>query len=634
MVALELCRFKFFPARLTKRITNSRFSHFNFSIEGNKHEGLSKPYRVDRHVRYFPIQPIVSPVSDIGRIAFETRNTHTAVRMRGARRHYLGIVIVSFCVGRVIDGYDPRTGIRHPQRSDDIVMPAAAMAALFTVVTDGGIRPVAKNHIAATSIGGVETNIICYCRCGCHQSCKQPRQCETFHEWHSRAPIRYRRDYTAGPSAHHAFVGRTLRALAVSLQNRDEVIKKAMMNGIRYYAMMAAAVGAAFAPPASASQATSPVRQTPVLMDNVQPRIKVQKLLPPAPCVAVAASLGGRAFRAGSQPMIDLIDRKAAGGRAVYRPGATDIELPKGGTLGVSSWAIPKVERISLAYQTIELPSEPGMVPGGWFRGPTIVTQIGDFTDHQDGTITVRLPHVRGGTHLSPGLLTIQTNVCTVTANVDVAPHTHIGRWFPPAIMTICASRPSAAEFPQYEAADVGTAHFFDALAKINGSDRKMQQYCSTYGAVHEGGIAVGNARGYDEIIVWTGSSNSDVKVLSNCQVSVSRQEVAVQSYVTGGRPRSRIAKTLSDRAMRVGINWKITEPHGYCYYAIVVRGNHDQTFSEERTSLSAVSRDTSGVEYRFRHLQDRSDLLRVVRDESGRRTVETFPLKLSDVVE
>lgn len=348
------------------------------------------------------------------------------------------------------------------------------------------------------------------------------------------------------------------------------------------------------------------------------------------PCKTVLESSNGSSIRAGRRVTLDLVDRQAAGGRATYVPGDTRIHLPPDGAFQGRSTP-PKVVRVLLAYTRIVLPSSPDNMAGGWFADGGSIFDIKDFDDHGDGTVSIDLPEITNGTETTPGLLSLKTDTCNVAGPVNVGPKSHYGRWFPPAIMTVCGGRGSGLTFPT-GGIDIARTHFVTSRANIEGRrDKTMMQFCAAYGAVHEGGRATGNSGGRDEVIVWTGDRDAKLQVLSSCPVQVSKQPAEAQDYMSSLAFKKKISKAVSSTVVKLGITWQILEPHGYCQYAIVARGQHSIGLTDHLYAPRTGSHDSSGIEYAMGHFSDRSEIYRRVRDSDGRYTTTVATLRISD---
>lgn len=318
----------------------------------------------------------------------------------------------------------------------------------------------------------------------------------------------------------------------------------------------------------------SMLRPLPQLPSGMTPQIGLRAT---APCLPKPLLLYGE-FTSGKAAGIKFADAGRTDGRGapiavvngqpVYRPAPSNA--------GPAPIA-PKLREIHFRYSLVtqrygETAAARVGNPAGWFAGPLVSANVTIVKDNRDGTADISLPQVDNALFAQAAELVVVTDRCTVAAPMAIRPPTHVGRWYPPAIVESCSGRTGDDSF--------GKQH---PREKIFWSAGPFNQLCLPYGAVHDGGVdpAVRFPKGTDTFLFWEGGFDPamTIQAKSNCDVVVHREQLPSLTEGELGHP---IAARASPRPWRVTVNWSISQPRATCVYAIVLRGRHPTAFPDE----------------------------------------------------
>lgn len=305
-------------------------------------------------------------------------------------------------------------------------------------------------------------------------------------------------------------------------------------------------------------------------------------------------------------------------GEPVYVP---DLEQGDGTRL-----IMPKIKEIYFRYPRVLRAAEANTMRNGWFsKARALSVSRGEvIKDHRDGTVQVRLPRAPDALFPQTVQLVVVTDRCTLRAPIEIKPAMHMGRWFPPALVTQCFNRHNPVT-TFAESGDLTTNTRFDSTVRgtrpLTDATQPYARYhnCSPYGAIHEGGRADGaaHAGGEDTYLFWDGgfSSHFTVKALSNCVVEVKRYHHDGTDIGTA-RAGEAIARHASRKTLEVRVKWKIEADHGYCWYALVAQGRHPVSLPEQWSTRFGPNH--LGSKSSLVHLQDKSQLHYLKRLPSG----------------
>ncbi len=362
-------------------------------------------------------------------------------------------------------------------------------------------------------------------------------------------------------------------------------------------------------------------RQTRPIPDN--------GLMKPATCLTAPLLLRGE-LRTGSSVWLDLVEHAPGvlgrqrltdvAGKPVYIP--VPSEDPP--------WLImPKIESVSFQYDAILKSADSTMMRSGWFTAGQSFTRINSFKDNRDGTVDITIPVPANAMFTQPSSLLIKTDRCSFHVPITISPAMDQGRWFPPVVITQCASYiPPELTFSSQSSLEPRSR-----LERSVESARRHQGHignrlfhnCGPFGALHEGGNneGVGRGSGNDSYLIWDGrDSGTSVDIVGDCNVKKTVTRVANDLIVIGdAAPREQLSKFAAKSVLHVNVAWRLDGPHDYCAYALVIRGAHPRDWSRTEW-LTLFSSNNLGAGSSMQHMEGKSILRWRERDPENERRI------------
>ena len=303
-------------------------------------------------------------------------------------------------------------------------------------------------------------------------------------------------------------------------------------------------------------------------------------------------------------------------GEPVYRPDPAAANRVK--PIG------PHLRQLSITYHKVLTGPAGGAMRSGWYASSTPTTSLGTIIkDNRDGTAEVILPDAPDAMFAQQATLSVVTDRCTITAPIAIRPPMHAGRWFPPTMVAQCMRRytPKNLGFGVLKIdSNYSLEQSLPSSRPIADAYRPNALFhnCGPDGAVHEGGSAdgAGMGTGVDQYIVWDGGFDPNFTVLvakfsdeqgQSCVSSISRVRRPDGGGYIGTPATQVVAPAASRSALEVTVTWRITKPHGYCWYALVAKGRHPVSLGD--TWETRFSRNNLGIRSSMVHSTGKTEL-------------------------
>lgn len=372
------------------------------------------------------------------------------------------------------------------------------------------------------------------------------------------------------------------------------------------------------------------------VLDRTAAQVAVR---PIADCAAKPTIMYGQ-MQAGQKTTIRFADADESrrgtvavvNGEPVYKPDLAAANAPRA--------IMPRLQRLTMSYNQVMVSSAPDTMRNGWFGSPDMTIATGTIIkDNRDGTAEVILPAAPNAIFAQKATLVVVTDRCTIQAPIAIRPPMHVGRWFPPVLITRCMFRnnPVADFYASGEMTpDSRLEQQLRADRPIEGAFQPHNRHhnCGPYGALHEGGNAqgAGGGTGTDTYLFWDGGFDPAFSVTEafnrtapSCVVKVERfRRLNGGAYL--GRPEgiARIAKHASRSLLEVHVTWRIDADHGYCWYTLVAKGRHPVSLPDGWRTL--FSPNHLGLKSTMIHSGNKTDLiwLQDTGDSRGRRVTAT----------
>lgn len=336
---------------------------------------------------------------------------------------------------------------------------------------------------------------------------------------------------------------------------------------------------------------------------------------------------------AGGKATIRFADDKIGRGAPIAVVNGEPVYAPNPAASNQPRLIMPRLQRLSLSYERVATSAVDGTMINGWFAVPGEQISTGTIIrDFRDGTAEVMLPPATDAIFKQQATLTVVTDRCTLTTPIAIRPATHIGRWFPPALVVRCTMRNG---YPGvFEGARI------DSLYRVEGAGqsripiavpfnpRALYHNCGPYGALHEGGNdqGAGSGSGTDIYVFWDGGFDpafsltpiTDPKTESCIAGVTQTRHPDGGSYIGRALSGGNAARYAGRSVLEVKVSWKITAPHGYCWYTLAAKGRHPVSLTD--TWATRFTHNHRGIESSMIHAPSKTDFFWVEDMGGGRR--------------